>query len=113
MQPQMHNYQCVVCQEVITNPICADCMGKEVKTWNVDLELGLPLPSAGDFTTLKSPWCVICGKEVHVCPYCSTAEIFDYLEEFHPELIDAYLLLFSYDKEHTGYEKVKEHESMH
>ena len=92
---------CLECGELITNPLCPNCIFEGFKQWispyadiylSVVVEAGRYLESCKSFD--NSIVCVACGSSsTHLCPYCFTnylAELLkdmkvseDMLREFH------------------------------
>ncbi len=80
---------CLVCGDVISNPICPGCLAEELE----DL-LGREHPEAqmvvkearkaigtsgAELTT-----CIICGREMNVCPVCFMEEMRDIVSNTDP-----------------------------
>lgn len=66
---------CVVCDEVITNPICPDCLGQQFKAWlgehrrTVHLKMQKELYGFENMTD-EGTDCILCGEPMNVCPHC-------------------------------------------
>ncbi|NOZ81383.1 MAG: hypothetical protein GXP63_06965 [DPANN group archaeon] len=67
--------QCIVCDEIITNPICPDCLGQQFKAWlgahrrTLLLKMQKEVYGFGKRDE-RGTACVICSKPMHVCPHC-------------------------------------------
>ena len=94
--------KCVICQEAITNPICPDCLQREVEHWLADFNPSL-VPQLREYTgifdayTHEGVTCVICGRDMRVCAHCFCKDIY---QLFRDQLKDkAEDFLFSFDFE--------------
>jgi len=72
----MSNGSCTMCKEVITNPICPDCVQREIVTWLRDNDTS-QIDNAKDLamlftTTTYSSTCIVCNRKMGVCPFCTT-----------------------------------------
>lgn len=94
--------KCVICSEAITNPVCPDCLQREVEHWLVDLNPSL-IKDLRDYTGIFNSYrhdgvkCILCGKEMAVCAHCFCKDIH---EMFSDKLgRDAEEFLFSFNFE--------------
>lgn len=98
--------KCVECEEVITNPLCAACVGEGVQQWLGD-ERNEALSCAACLATGDcggETACVRCGQPMGVCTYCVTKGIFEVVKS-HPLLLSRYLAYFNFDLGHMGWER--------
>ena len=89
--------QCVICQEAITNPICPECLAKEIKTW---LREKKPIwinsvTEPKDFGYGSK--CIFCGRGMSICAHCYSYDFYEYLLETDPELAEEFVEYFNYD----------------
>lgn len=80
---------CLVCGEVISNPLCPGCLAEEME----DL-LGREHPEAQlvvrearkEFATTGDELtsCILCGSDINICPYCFMEEMRQLLGESDP-----------------------------
>jgi len=103
---------CVLCRDVITNPVCADCLEVEITTWLNEVRSDLVdefRSISNDFklNTFDSSKCVICGNSMSICAYCYTEHILSWLLDKiqDTDLIREFMQFFNFDLEHQGYEK--------
>jgi len=95
------NQMCVLCNEVITNPICLDCLGNAMQQWAEITKPGLEkkikekLELFNSYTH-KVTTCVVCGKNINICAHCLSNKIFKWLERNHPETTESFLISFNY-----------------
>tara|TARA_Y100000310_G_C20607884_1_gene776482 strand:- start:708 stop:1079 length:372 start_codon:yes stop_codon:yes gene_type:complete len=107
-------YECELCNEPVTNPICPECLVREIEIWasnypNLKREL-VPRLKKYLRKLREQPAefikCIQCKEnEVPLCPYCFIREVLDELE-----FIDAtrqtkkeFLKFFNFDVGHTEY----------
>jgi len=101
--PQNGEETCVVCQEAITNPICPDCLHKEIEQWLLDKNKSL-VPKLRSYTGIFNSFrhegtgCVICGSDMKVCAHCYCSDIYELINEELREA-DAEEFLFSFNFE--------------
>ncbi|RMF05908.1 hypothetical protein D6764_03635 [Candidatus Woesearchaeota archaeon] len=100
--PQINSGECVVCREAITNPICPDCLAAEAKVWlnenAPDLTgfVSKPETVTRAFLHIASK-CVVCGKEMSVCPHCYSRDIFQELAQESPSTAAKFARVFNYE----------------
>ena len=100
-------YECIGCHEAITNPICQDCLTRDIKSW-----LNKKHPAivtlfnkfvSNSIRIKEGITCVSCGNKMTLCPYCFTEDVYYWVREVAPDLIESYLVHFNFDLEHKGY----------
>ena len=89
---------CPLCDEVITNPICLDCLEEQLKHWWL-LVKDEPLELKELFTGYPEigTRCIICGENISVCSHCYAKEAWDLIIKNYPELGEEFLIHFNYD----------------
>jgi hypothetical protein len=95
--------RCVICDEAITNPICPDCLGKQVGFWAYENNESL-MPvivkigeSVKEFKHDNTS-CIICRRDMNVCPHCYCSEIYSWLQENRfKRLCKKFLKHFNYE----------------
>ena len=83
---------CIECREGITNPICPECLAKEIEEWKPWLK---PILSAPD-KVAEGVRCMFCGKLMSICAHCYTKDIYDYLIEEEPEIAEEFMDIFNF-----------------
>ena len=96
---------CLVCGDVITNPICTECLEEGIVDWlaiknptlipQVKLLAEISEPREENLTT-----CIFCGKKIDTCMYCFIQDVLEVLQHNCPELVDGFLEHFSYEAEY-------------
>lgn len=104
--PQEEN--CVICQEAITNPVCPDCLQREIEHWLVDVNPSL-VSNLRDYTgifdayTQKGVDCVICGRDMRVCAHCFCKDIYQLFRDKLGQKADDFLFSFNFElNQETG-----------
>lgn len=91
---------CVLCGEVITNPICIDCLKREMYYWFMDKNKNM-VNLIRDMTRSFKEYthdvtrCIICGKNMNVCAHCYVKEVSDLIK--NKETREEFLLQFNYE----------------
>ena len=115
--------ECVVCNEPITNPICAACLSEEVRQWLGEKGQDALARAVGDMTRAiaiggdhsrasRKRWCwshattrcILCNSRMHLCAYCYTGEVFELVKE-QTHLVEEFLTFCSFDLGHMGWEQ--------
>ena len=94
-------HECLLCGDVITNPICYGCLEGEVEEW---LSSRMPklvpkLKKTGQtFSsyTHRGTNCILCGNNMNVCTHCYCYEV-NKLFESYPRLTDEFVEFFNFE----------------
>jgi len=102
MQEKNWDATCPLCRDVIDNPICPDCLGKEIEQWlsgKDPIYLDNIRKSIAHFESkeINGPKCIKCGKQVEICPYCFIGDINNIIKEKHPELLGEFQTFFGFE----------------
>jgi hypothetical protein len=93
---QVWEAACLVCGDVITNPICPECLMQEIRDWLSGVEPEFVqylkdfvnvLPNTGGQAT----HCVLCGQNIGVCSYCFAHDVLEYIIQERPDLADSFI----------------------
>ncbi len=105
-------YVCDVCSEIVTNPICPECLTTEIRAWLTmypDLTKALIpklvsyLKRVDDHRHLEGTKCIKCNKSrAFVCPYCFTTYVLTELKrlEANKIVLKEFMEFFNYDFDH-------------
>ena len=98
----MHDKNCVICDEAVTNPICLNCVERHIFAWLTEKKPTLiPLvKEIGDSLrgfSHEATFCFRCHRNLNVCPHCYAYEVLSWLEDEYPELSEEFLYLFNYE----------------
>jgi len=105
---------CGQCAEPITNPLCHNCLGKEISQWlsfypNLKRNLMPKIKKyvkEVDNSAINSLNCVSCkNKKAALCPYCFTEGILNLLKKNNVDkfVLGDFLTIFNFDMQHEGY----------
>jgi hypothetical protein len=100
--PETGEERCVICQEAITNPICPECLQREIEHWLADTMpslIGRVKGYAGVFDTYRheATHCVICGNTMSICAHCFCKDIYELIESELGEVSGNFLFSFNFD----------------
>ena len=100
--PEKGEEKCVVCQEAITNPICPECLQREIEHWLADTMPSLVGEIRGcegiaDTYSHDVTECVICGKNMAVCAHCFCKDIYELLEQQLGGMAEEFLFTFNFE----------------
>lgn len=88
--------RCVECDEVITNPLCSECLAERMRLVISEHDPILAeqihgLPIDGNTS------CISCGKNMGLCAHCFSRDVYDYIHENNPSLAEEFLSRFDFD----------------
>lgn len=103
MTPQ--SGECVVCCDVITNPVCISCLQIEMEHWLLDRKPAIVSLIRNTTTCFKSYThdvikCVICGGNMNVCAHCYSKDVIDFIKK-DKELVKEFLIQFNYQLDYS------------
>lgn len=104
-----YEQKCVICDEAITNPVCPECLEKEILYWISEKKPSLMpiLQNIGNSVkeySHENTSCAICGSNMNVCPHCYCFEIYSWLiENEYKELGHEFLEQFDYELKYRFY----------
>jgi hypothetical protein len=75
---KMSEANCIVCEQVITNPVCPDCLASKMKLWLGEISVTLADDVDG-FALDGMTSCLFCGKGMSLCAHCFTRDVYDQL----------------------------------
>ena len=113
-------YECNVCNEAITNPLCPFCLAEEIQAWltlyphlKEDIQSSLDdyLLKVNNSITSYGSICIKCNEDrASVCPYCFTEFVFKKLVEIQASkiILKEFFEFFNFDLDHRGYSKFAE-----
>ena len=104
MQPNYDAWDtsCWECGEVITNPLCPKCLAGEIEDWlawrNPELIPSVrQLSETAEHKEHNTTNCILCGDDIDTCTFCFVQDIIELLKLTYPEMVDQFLMHFSYD----------------
>ena len=89
-------HQCVECDEIITNPICGDCLAKEMKVMIAEYDSMLAETITG-ISIEGNTTCILCMKRMGLCPHCFSKGIYEYLQEQNKIVAKEFLNRFDFE----------------
>lgn len=96
MYPKATSSSCMQCDEVITEPICADCLAIRMKVVVKEYDSRLAQEIVG-FTSIEGgATCLFCGEKMSLCAHCFSREIYDLIKTKNPSLVEEFLSRFDF-----------------
>ncbi|MAG60316.1 hypothetical protein CL619_00870 [archaeon] len=89
-------HRCIDCTEVISNPVCSECLGNQMKQVLGEIDPALPdrivtSNFAGD------THCISCGSEMGLCAHCFSKDIYYQIKDVNSVAAEEFLARFDYD----------------
>mgnify|MGYP001566588556 FL=1 len=84
------------CDEIITNPICTDCLASSIRTSIAQTHPRLA-NKIRSTSVAGETICILCKQPMALCAHCFSKDIYQYLEEKHPQLAKEFLTHFDFD----------------
>lgn len=91
--------RCVECDEVITNPLCSECLSREMQIMVSEHDQQLAAEIDG-FRIEGETRCICCGKNMGLCAHCFSRDVYDFLSErnhYKGDLLDDFVANFDFD----------------
>ena len=88
---------CVECDEVITNPICSDCLAKTMQVMVAEYDQQLAKEIVGFSMEEGVTTCIHCGKSMSLCAHCFSLDIYEFLQEKRPDIAEEFVSRFDFD----------------
>lgn len=88
--------RCIECDEIITNPICSECLAERMKTVVQEHDPKL----AEEITGMEiggATECISCGKNMGLCAHCFSKDIYELVEEQNPALAREFIARFDFE----------------
>jgi len=107
MRAQQIEKNCTLCHYEISNPICIDCLKKQVSAYlgkkiNISHELNDIYNMFHSFNEAKTT-CIHCGAPVEVCSFCFYNKVYKVLKKKNFNLAEEFGRLFQCDEESQIY----------
>ena len=87
---------CVVCDETITNPICPDCLARQMRSWLHELKPKLAEQIDG-FHLSGDVNCVLCGQGMSICAHCYSRDVYEQIALHNKKLAREFIARFDFD----------------
>ena len=86
---------CVVCEEVITNPICPDCLARQMRAWLSETNPELARTIDGGYVPGETT-CLFCSKDMGICAHCYSKDVHDQLALSDKKLAREFMARFDF-----------------
>lgn len=92
---------CIECEEAITNPVCPECLEREVSAWLRDKDpqaaqelMGMTRPGRHSYSNTG---CIICKQEMTLCAHCHCKNIMNWLQGKNEALMEEFKRVFNFE----------------
>ena len=91
------SHSCIECDEVITEPICPDCLAKRMRLVVKEHDQTLAREIKGYVVEEGETTCLFCGKNMNLCAHCFSREVYELVKERRPEAAEEFLSRFDFE----------------
>jgi hypothetical protein len=88
--------RCVQCEDVITNPLCTDCLAMQMVVMVGEYDQNLAKYIKG-FVTDGDTICISCGSRMGLCAYCFSKDIYGFLKDKKSTIAQEFLSRFDFE----------------
>ncbi|HLC81780.1 MAG TPA: hypothetical protein VJH68_03915 [Candidatus Nanoarchaeia archaeon] len=90
------NNRCVGCDDVITNPVCSDCLATQMAVMVGEYDPDLARHISG-VKIQGDTFCIQCGQKMGLCAHCFSLDIYHFLRERNERLGKEFLQRFDFE----------------
>lgn len=88
--------RCIECDEIITNPICTECLAERMRIVVEEFDSELAQQIHG-FNVEGETHCIRCGKSMALCAHCFSRDIYEFISEKDHHLAAEFASRFDFD----------------
>lgn len=88
--------RCVECEDIITNPVCSDCLSINMRVMVQEYAPVLAAQIHGADIDGDTN-CIKCGKGMGLCAHCFSKDIHEFLQEHNVVLAKEFANRFDFD----------------
>ena len=88
--------RCIECDEIITNPICPECLAERMKIVVQEHDPKLAEEISG-IEIDGATQCISCGKNMGLCTHCFSKDVYEFVEEQNPVLSREFIARFDFE----------------
>jgi hypothetical protein len=89
-------HRCIDCEEIISNPICSECLGMQMKQMLGEIDSTLPDKIVTSNLSGDTK-CISCGSEMSLCAHCFSKDVYEQIKDFNPKAAQEFIARFDYD----------------
>ncbi len=93
-------HRCVECNEIITTPICSDCLAGQMREVLAEQDPSLAAAIAGAAIEGDTV-CILCGRSMGLCAYCFSRDMYVLVQHWNPALAAEFAARFDFDLRHN------------
>jgi hypothetical protein len=87
---------CLECDDVITNPICTECLASRMRMVIKEHDQSLANEIRG-IEVKGETTCIFCNKKMAICAHCFSREVYDFVLERNVTAAEDFLSKFDFD----------------
>ena len=91
----IHN-RCVGCDDIITNPVCSDCLAVQMAVMVGEYDPELARHIRG-IKIQGNTVCIKCGQKMGLCAHCFSKDIYQFILEKNERLGKEFLQRFDFE----------------
>ena len=87
--------RCVDCDDIITQPICSECLSNQMKVMVAELDPSL----VSEIDSANIPGgthCIQCSSEMGLCAHCYSKDIYFQIKEKNSEIAEQFIARFDF-----------------
>lgn len=88
--------RCAECNDVITNPLCSDCLAMEMTVMVGEYDRELAGFIQGN-TIYGETICISCGKKMGLCAHCFSKDVYNFLNERKSSIAKEFINRFDFE----------------
>ncbi len=88
--------RCMECDEIVTNPICSECLAERMRTAVAEDSPKLAKLITG-INTMGETLCLFCHHSVGLCAHCFSKDVHELIAENNPQLAKKFMVQFDFE----------------
>jgi hypothetical protein len=88
--------QCIDCDDIITNPVCSECLATQMKVMISEYDENL----AQDIVVCDvegATLCMHCTKPMGLCAHCFSRDVYEQISQKNGDLADEFMARFDFN----------------
>ncbi len=87
--------RCVDCNDIITQPICSECLSSQMKVMVAEMDASL----VSEIDSANIPGgtnCIRCSSEMGLCAHCYSKDVYYQIKDKNSEVAEQFLARFDF-----------------
>jgi len=89
--------KCIECDDIITEPICPDCLATSMKIMVNEYDPPLAEEIQNLVFENGETSCILCSKKMNLCAHCFSKEVYTFLREKNEAVSEEFIARFDFD----------------